>query len=111
MLNSSTTTVDSLQNNNLIPPVHPGEILSEDFIVSFNLTQDSLAHAINVPSRQIDELIRGERNITANLAIRLARYFSTSEEFWMNLQAHYDLRISHQQIGKDITKIIPLHAA
>ena len=75
-----------------IAPIHPGEVLLEDFIEGFGITQNKVAVAIGVPPRRINEIVHGKRGITADTAIRLARYFGTSEEFWMNLQSNYELR-------------------
>lgn len=76
-----------------IPPVHPGEILLEDFLKPLGISQYRLAKDINVDPRRINEVVRGERSITANTAIRLSRYFGLSERFWLNLQSRYDLEM------------------
>ena len=106
MSNSSTIT-----NADLIDPIHPGEILQEDFIDGFGITQNKLAIAIGVPPRRINEIVHGKRGITADTAIRLARYFGTSEEFWMNLQSNYELRVKRQALCEQIARIQPLEAA
>jgi addiction module HigA family antidote len=72
-------------------PVHPGEILWEEFLKPLNVTQYRLAKDINVPARRINEIVHGKRSITANTALRLSRYFGLSERFWLNLQSRYDL--------------------
>ena len=95
MLNSSTTT-----EVELIDPIHPGEILMEDFVEGFGITQNKLAVSIGVPPRRINEIVHGKRGITADTAIRLALYFGTSEEFWMNLQSNYELRIQRRNLGE-----------
>src|SRR5690554_1582777 len=106
MSNSSTTTeVD------LIEPIHPGEILMEDFIEGFEITQNKLAVSIGVPPRRINEIVHGKRGITADTAIRLARYFGTSEEFWMNLQSNYELRIERRSLKDKVAAITPLKVA
>ena len=74
-----------------IKPIHPGEILEEEFLVPFSLSQYRLAKDINVPPRRINEIIHGTRSISADTALRLAKYFNNSPEFWLNLQNHYDL--------------------
>jgi len=74
-----------------IPPVHPGEILKEEFLEAMGVSQYRLAKDINVPPRRINEIIHGKRAITADTALRLSRYFKMSALFWINLQAHYDL--------------------
>ncbi|WP_169251959.1 HigA family addiction module antitoxin [Brevibacterium sp. 'Marine'] len=106
MSNSSTTT-----EADLIEPIHPGEILMEDFIEGFEITQNKLAVSIGVPPRRINEIVHGKRGITADTAIRLARFFGTSEEFWMNLQSHYELRIERRVLRDQIATITPLEVA
>ena len=106
MSNSSTTT-----ETDLIEPIHPGEILMEDFIEGFGITQNKLAVSIGVPPRRINEIVHGKRGITADTAIRLARYFGTSEEFWMNLQSHYELRIERRALRDRVDAITPLSVA
>ena len=106
MSNSSTTT-----ENDLIEPIHPGEILMVDFIEGFGITQNKLAVSLGVPPRRINEIVHGKRGITADTAIRLARYFGTSEEFWMNLQTSYELRIERRALSDKVTAITPLKAA
>ena len=106
MSNSSITT-----EADLIEPIHPGEILMEDFIEGFGITQNKLAVSIGVPPRRINEIVHGKRGITADTAIRLARYFGTSEEFWMNLQSHYELRTERRAIRDRVDAIEPLETA
>ena len=74
-----------------ISPVHPGEVLLEDFMKPLNLSQNALANAIGVPPRRINEIVHGKRSITADTAIRLGKFFGTSAKLWLNLQAHYEL--------------------
>ncbi len=106
MSNSSTTT-----EADLIEPIHPGEILLEDFIEGFGITQNKLAVSIGVPPRRINEIVHGKRGITADTAIRLARYFGTSEEFWMNLQSNYELRLKRRALKNTVAAITPLQVA
>ncbi len=106
MSNSSTPT-----ESDLIEPIHPGEILMEDFIEGFGITQNKLAVSIGVPPRRINEIVHGKRGITADTAIRLARYFGTSEEFWMNLQSNYELRIERRALRDQVESITPLQIA
>ena len=106
MLNSSTPT-----ETDLIEPIHPGKILMEDFIEGFGITQNKLAVSIGVPPRRINEIVHGKRGITADTAIRLARYFGTSEEFWMNLQSNYELRIERRALRDQVESITPLQIA
>ena len=84
----------------LLPPVHPGEILAEDFLGPLGVTQYRLAKDTSVPARRINEIVKGERAITADTALRLARYFGTSDLFWLNLQARYDLEVQRDRLGK-----------
>ena len=74
-------------------PVHPGEILRDDFLIPLNISQYRLAKDISVPARRINEIVHGKRAITADTALRLARYFGSSGRLWLNLQARYDLEI------------------
>lgn len=95
----------------LIPSIHPGEILMEDFIEGFGITQHKLAVEIGVPPRRINEIVHGKRGITADTAVRLARYFRTSPEFWMNLQSHYELRTQTRELEAQLARIEPLQSA
>lgn len=106
MSNSSTTT-----DSDLIEPIHPGEILMEDFIEGFGITQHKLAVSIGVPPRRINEIVHGKRGITADTAIRLAKYFGTSAELWMNLQTNYELRLQRRALQETISTITPLEVA
>jgi antitoxin HigA-1 len=81
-----------------MPPIHPGEILSEEFLKPLNLSQYRLAKDISVPARRINEIVHGKRAITANTALRLSRYFRLSERFWLNLQTRYDLEIEKDRL-------------
>lgn len=103
MSNSSTTT-----DGDMIEPIHPGEILLEDFIKGCGITQNRLAVAIGVPPRRINEIVHGKRGITADTAVRLAKYFGTSAELWMNLQSHYELRLERRALREQIDAIEPL---
>jgi len=87
-----------------IAPVHPGEILLLEFLEPLGVSQYRLAKDINVPARRINEIVKGSRSITANTALRLARYFNTSERFWLNLQSHYDLEIERDRFGTSLKK-------
>ena len=94
-----------------IDPVHPGEVLMADFIEGAGITQHFLAVAIGVPPRRINEIVHGKRGITADTAVRLAAFFGTSEEFWMNLQSHFELRIKRKTLRCQLAAIKPLQAA
>lgn len=106
MSNSST-----ISEADLIEPIHPGEILMEDFVEGFGITQNRLAVSIGVPPRRINEIVHRKRGITADTAIRLARYFGTSDEFWMNLQSNYELRLERRALREKIADITPLKVA
>lgn len=106
MLNSSTTT-----ETDLIEPIHPGEILMEDFIQGFGITQNKLAVSIGVSPRRINEIVHGKRGITADTAVRLARYFGMSAELWMNLQSQYELRLERRALREQLETIVPLRTA
>ena len=81
-------------------PIHPGEILLEEFLRPLSLSQYRLAKDINVPARRINEIVHGKRAISADTALRLSRYFGTTERFWLNLQADYDLEVEKDRLGK-----------
>src|SRR6266404_435586 len=82
-----------------VAPIHPGEILLQEFLTPLGLSQYRLAKDVSVPPRRINEIVRGSRAVTADTALRLARYFGTSERFWLNLQARYDLEIEKDRLG------------
>jgi len=82
-----------------LPPIHPGEILLEEFLSPLGVSQYRLAKETSVPPRRINEIARGLRSISADTALRLARYFGTSERFWLNLQARYDLEVEKDRLG------------
>ena len=92
-------------------PVHPGEVLAEEYLAPLGVTQHKLAVAIGVPPRRINEIVHGTRRITADTALRLARYFGTSERFWMNLQGRYDLELERDRLAGDLDRIHPLASA
>ena len=85
-------------------PVHPGEILLDEFLQPMGITQYRLAKDITVPPRRINEIIHGTRGVTADTALRFARYFGTSERFWLNLQARYDLESEKDRLGNRLDK-------
>lgn len=87
-----------------IPPIHPGEILLEEYLKPMNISQYRLAKDIHVDPRRINEIIHGQRSITADTALRLARYFGTSERFWLNLQSRYDLELQKMELGDRLEK-------
>ena len=82
----------------------------EDFIEGFGITHNKLATAIGVPPRRINEIVHGKRGITADTAVRLAKYFGTSAELWMNLQSHYELRLERRALREQLDNIVPLQS-
>jgi addiction module HigA family antidote len=83
-----------------LTPIHPGEVLLADFLEPLGLSQYRLAHDISVPPRRINEIVHGKRGISADTALRLARYFGTTERFWLNLQARFDLEEQRDLLGR-----------
>jgi addiction module HigA family antidote len=112
MLRSWTITRRStVAAETVMAPVHPGEILLEEFLRPLGVSQYQLAKAVDVPARRINEIVHGQRRISADTALRLARYFGTSERFWINLQARYDLEVEKDRLGAALDDIQPLSAA
>lgn len=97
-----------------LAPVHPGEILMEEFLKPLGISQYRLAKDINVPARRINEIVQGKRSISADTALRLSRYFNLSERFWLNLQARYDLEAEKDKLNGRIeaeVKVLELQRA
>ena len=105
------TKEEPVAEDTVMPPVHPGEILQDEFLAPLGVSQYQLAKAVDVPARRINEIVHGQRRITADTALRLSRYFGTSERFWLNLQARYDLEIEKDRLGTALEDIRPLSAA
>ncbi|GAB3568682.1 hypothetical protein GCM10027445_19130 [Amycolatopsis endophytica] len=95
--------------SDLLEPIHPGEILLEEFLAPLGITQHKLAVLIHVPPRRINEIVHGKRAVTADTALRLSRFFGTSDQFWMSLQARYDLERARDRIGPEVADIHPLN--
>lgn len=91
---------------NKLPNVHPGEVLAAEFLAPIGLSQNALARALAVPPRRINEIVLGKRAITADTALRLARYFGTTAEFWMALQASFDLEEANDALGRRLLESI-----
>ena len=87
-----------------LPPIHPGEVLLEEFLRPMNISQYRLAKNISVPPRRINEIVHGRRSISADTALRLSRFFGTSERFWLNLQTRYDLEQEKDRLGDQLDK-------
>ena len=94
-----------------LKPVHPGEVLLEEFLKPMDLSQNRVALAIGVPPRRINEIVLGKRSITADTALRLGRYFSMSPQFWLGLQMDYDLDVTADNLEKRLKKEVKPHAA
>jgi antitoxin HigA-1 len=107
----TTTRRGNVTSEAIMDPVPPGEILLEEFLVPLGVSQYRLAKAISVPARRINEIVHGQRRISADTALRLSRFFGTSERFWLNLQARYDLEIEKDRLGTELAAIEPLQAA
>jgi len=100
-----------MTTSDAITPIHPGEILAEEYLAPLGVSQHRLAVAVGVPPRRINEIVHGKRRISADTALRLARYFGTSERFWLNLQSRYDLEVERDRIGPLLAEIHPLRSA
>ena len=94
-----------------LKPIHPGEILREEFMLPLGISSNALARAVSVTPARINEIVRERRSITADTALRLARFFGTDVQSWMNLQSNYDIECAQAQAGRTITHIRPLKAA
>ena len=90
--------------NKRLEPIHPGEVLREEFMVPLDLSTHALALALRVPATRIGDIVRGRRSITPDTALRLARYFGTSADLWLGLQAEYELRIARRDLGGQIER-------
>ena len=98
-------------SNRDFPPIHPGEILLEDFLKPMELSQYALSKAIGVPPRRINEIALGKRSITADTALRLGYFFSMEAQFWMNLQTRYDLETTRDKIADKLDREIQVYSA
>lgn len=87
-----------------LTPIHPGEILLEEFLKPLGISQYRIARDLSVPPRRINEIVQGKRGITADTALRLGRYFGNSARFWLNLQARYDLEVENDRLGRRLLK-------
>ena len=92
-----------------IHPIHPGEILFEEFLKPMNISQYKLAKDINIPARRINEIVHGKRAITANTALRLGHYFGMSPQFWINLQTHYDLEVESDKLAGQLEREVRVY--
>ena len=92
------------------PPIHPGEILSEEFLKPMELSQYQLAKAIGVPALRISQIVRGQRAVTADTGLRLSKYFGLNDSYWLRLQARFDEQVAKEQLGKELERIAPYAA-
>lgn len=92
-------------------PIHPGEILLKEFLEPMELSQYRLAKDLSVPGRRINEIVHGKRGVTADTALRLSRYFGTTEEFWMSLQTHYDLEVQREKLKGRLKREVAVRKA
>lgn len=105
------TDFSDISNGKRLAPVHPGDVLLKDFIEPMGISRYRVAKNINVPQRRIDLICRGEAAVSAEMALRLGRLFSSTPEFWVNLQAQYDLEVAERAAGKEIARaVVPLAA-
>jgi addiction module HigA family antidote len=94
-----------------LAPVHPGEVLREEFLKPLGLSQYRLAKALSVPPRRVNEIVHGKRAVSADTALRLARYFGTTDRFWLNLQARFDLEVEKDRLGDRLTREVEVLAS
>ena len=94
----------------IMSPIHPGEVLLHEYLEPLGVTQHRLALAIGVPPRRVNEIVHGKRRITADTALRMARYFGTTERFWLNLQGRYDVEIERDRLTEALDEIQPLRS-
>jgi addiction module HigA family antidote len=107
---SSTTILEKTMTEERLPPIHPGEILFEDFMKPLGLSQYRVAQDIGVPALRISQIIHGKRAVTADTAMRLARYFGTSPDVWLRLQARYELEVAEHKYGDRIAREVKVLA-
>lgn len=94
-----------------VPPVSPGEILKDEYLGPLDMSASKLASLIDVPHNRVTEIIRGRRGVTADTALRFAKVFGTTPEFWLNLQCHYDLELAKERSREDVRRIKPVRSA
>ena len=101
-----------MTNKNRLPPIHPGEILREEFLTPIGISSHQLALALRVPATRINDIVNQKRGITADTALRLSRYFGTTSRFWMNLQASWELEVAEDRLGAAVQReVLPRTAA
>jgi addiction module HigA family antidote len=101
-----------MANKDRLPPIHPGEILREEFLAPLGMSSHELALALRVPATRMNDIVKEKRGITADTALRLSRYFGTTSRFWMNMQASWELEVAEDQLGKALSReVLPRTAA
>ena len=100
-------TKTTAKSNDRLPPIHPGEVLNEEFLVPMNITQYRLAKAIGVDPRRIHAIVHGQRSITAETALLFSRFFRNSAEFWIGLQSQYDLEVAEDRLSERLGDVAP----
>ena len=110
-LDRQAVDFSEIPSGRLLPPVHPGEILRDEFLVPQGLSVYRLARALKIPRARLDDVVRGRRGVTVDTALRLGRYFGTTPEFWMNLQTRHDLEVVGRTLHSKIEREIEPHAA
>lgn len=111
MWRSPTITEEKMMAKKLMDPIHPGEILMEEFLEPLGISQYRLAKDISVPPRRINEIVHGKRSITADTALRLARFFGTTERFWLNLQIRHDLEVEKDRLAGVLERDVLVYQA
>ena len=111
MMNRGTTNKRDLAKRRAFAPVHPGEVILADYLEPLGMSRYALAKALGITQARLGEIIRGRRAITPDTALRLARYFGTTAEFWMAMQAQYDLDVARDRLDAKIERIAPRRAA
>lgn len=110
-LDAGKVNLKGVTTGKRVPPTHPGKILRDDFLEPMGIGVTALSRAIKVPRSRVNDIVRGRRAITADTALRLSRYFGTSAEFWVNLQAHYNLQMAKDSSRRRIEKEVAPRAA
>ena len=110
-MSKSATTMTNRRGRKTFAPVHPGEVIAADYLEPLGMSQYALAKALGLTQARVSEIVRGKRAITPETALRLARYFATSAEFWLNMQAHYDLEVARDALGAEIERTVERRAA
>lgn len=111
MSKSATTTTSRRRARRAFPPVHPGEVIRDDYLAPLKMSQYALAKALGITQARLGEIVRGKRAITPDTALRLARYFGTSAEFWTGMQAQYDLEVARDAMAATIEREVTPRAA